>query len=123
MAHILGWERFRWPVAEWRYYLVANGIVEYLFDASCAVAIYMTSPVVVAVVSPLTIPLSMLLVDQPISESPLTRANPSSESTKLILLSWAGVVVIMIGIYIMETKPRGLVFWMHHIERSKHSLD
>ena len=62
LLHVLGIEDLEWAASKsvWGW-LILNGIVEYLFDASCAMAIYATSPIVVSVTAPLTIPLSMLV--------------------------------------------------------------
>jgi len=97
--HWLGFEfmllpptRGHWWVLNW------NGMIEYAFDASCAAAIYITSPVVTAIVAPLTIPLS-LAVDKLIYDNAdvLTAGNSA--------WMWLGISVILAGVIILETKP------------------
>lgn len=91
-AHWSGWEVFVWPSSP--FWLCLNGIIEYVFDASCALAIYLTSPVTVAILSPLTIPMS-IFVDQRL----FSAAVPSQASSGL------GVVAVMLGVFLLEQKP------------------
>lgn len=102
--HYSGMERLEWPVdgLVWRWLLI-NGIVEYIFDASCAVAIYVTSPVVVSVTAPLTIPLS-------IAFDKMLQREESGMS-----LNWSlflGGVFVLVGTWLIEVNPpiRG-VYW------------
>lgn len=92
VAHWAGWEIFEWP-DHWQW-LFINGFVEYLFDASCAVAIYTTSPLVVAVASPLTAPISSI-VDRYI----YTAATFS-------IVPWIGAAITMVGVYVLQSKPQ-----------------
>lgn len=70
--------------------LVVNGLVEYAFDASCALSIYLTSPVVTAITAPLTIPLSMVW-----------DGNVGNQN------DWAGSVLVVLGVLWMELrKPK-----------------
>ena len=93
LAHLTGFEEYQ-PPASWTM-LNTNGFVEYLFDVSCAVSIYCTSPVLVAVASPLTIPLS-LVADNVLNGS--TAINSQ--------ITWFGFVVILSGIAVLEKKPK-----------------
>jgi drug/metabolite transporter (DMT)-like permease len=93
LAQWMGLEDLELPESWWM--LHWNGMIEYAFDASCAVAIYTTSPVVVAIVSPLAIPLSMV-ADQLLY---------STSTVKPGVSTWMGVIVILIGAVLMETKP------------------
>jgi drug/metabolite transporter (DMT)-like permease len=93
LAQWMGFEDFELPGSWWM--LHWNGMIEYAYDASCAVAIYMTSPVVVTIVSPLAIPLS-LVADQLLY---------STSAVKPGVSTWMGVIIILIGAVLMETKP------------------
>lgn len=102
LAHWGELEIFQWPqMVHWKVLLI-NGLVEYLFDASCAVAIYMTSPVIVAVSSPLTIPLG-IIADWLFAAKGLSTSVGSVQNNSLNL--WFGAFVIWTGIYLLETKP------------------
>ena len=111
VSHLAGFDLFQWPptLTCWRW-LLLNGLVEFLFDASCAIAIYMTSPVTVATVSPLTIPLAAL-VDHFLysfakefdSDKEEDYSNDSHMASMLL-----GTVIILIGVYWMERKPSGI---------------
>jgi drug/metabolite transporter (DMT)-like permease len=94
LTHWTGLEPMELPPSWWM--LHWNGVIEYAFIASCAVAIYMTTPVVVAIVSPLTIPA--------VSFADYFLLGKSTGSSNL-LAEAVGVVVILIGIGLMETKP------------------
>jgi hypothetical protein len=101
-AHWLGWESFELPPTTYHWWILNwNGLIEYSFDASCAVAIYMTSPLVTSIIAPLTIPLS-LVTDRML--------YPSSDITSMAseggVWGWLGVVVILVGVALLETKPR-----------------
>jgi len=74
--------------------LFLNGIVEYAFDASCAIAIYTTSPIIVAIVAPITIPMSML-VDQ------LVYGGNGIEGWGI----WSGIILSILGTLVIELKP------------------
>ncbi|KAG7346306.1 EamA-like transporter family protein [Nitzschia inconspicua] len=97
ILHILDIEQFEWPNDRtvWLW-LIVNGIVEYLFDVACAVAIYVTSPVVVSVTAPLTIPLS-ILVDR--------KLHTNKIGMPLDWFLFAGGVLVLVGTVLMETKP------------------
>ena len=98
VAHTSGLEVFRWPTNNWQW-LVLNGFVEYLFDASCAIAIYMTSPVTVAMVSPLTIPLAAI-VDRVLYGGDGNSETSTNNTASMVL----GTAIILAGIYLMERK-------------------
>jgi hypothetical protein len=71
--------------------------VEYLFDASCAMAIFATSPIVVSVTAPLTIPLSMLVDHWLQSNRSMLQLDR--------YLSVGGLLVVL-GTVLIETQPR-----------------
>jgi hypothetical protein len=94
-------------------WLVVNGLVEYAFDASCAMTIFWTSPVVTAIVSPLTIPISFwadawLWGDDGDGDGAAAAGENSNVS------SWIGVLIILAGVVLMETKPRMLGTFFGH---------
>eukprot|EP00980_Cylindrotheca_fusiformis_P021129 scaffold8114_cov126-Cylindrotheca_fusiformis.AAC.15 len=96
-AHFAGIEAFQLPPNRTAWWLLlCNGLVEYAFDASCAVAIYMTSPVSVAVVAPLTIPLSMV-VENHVYGTFVVEQQP--------LCTWIGIAGILGGTCLLEYKP------------------
>ena len=100
-AHWLGWESFLLPPTTYHWWILNwNGLIEYAFDASCAVAIYMTSPLVTSITAPLTIPLS-LITDRMLYPS----ANSSSIASEGDVWGWLGVVVILLGVVLLETQP------------------
>jgi len=105
VAHYTGWESFQWPEAQQWAVLILNGLVEYIFDASCAVAICMTSPIIVAVASPLTTPLSNLLDHLLYPTLPSLNASMTLWHELVTWASWLGAVVTMIGVYLLQTKP------------------
>lgn len=98
---------------DWGLLLNANGLVEYAFDASCAVAIYMTSPVATSVIAPLTIPLSLVIdrllygVDGTgrISLAQLPVEPYNSGGKHWSILTVIGVAVILAGVVLLEVKP------------------
>jgi hypothetical protein len=56
-GHFRRWESFVLPPTTHHWWILNwNGLVEYSFHASCAVDIYMTSPLVTSIMAPLTIP-------------------------------------------------------------------
>mmetsp|Transcript_536 Transcript_536/g.896 ORF Transcript_536/g.896 Transcript_536/m.896 type:complete len:482 (+) Transcript_536:138-1583(+) len=99
VLHWMGLESFQLPstATTWGL-LVLNGLVEYAFDASCAMAIYATSPITVAVVAPLTIPLSVLVDEYFYGVSMVT-------DTEHPWLSWLGALAILCGTTLLEVKP------------------
>lgn len=110
LAQWVGLDQFQWPpsVSCWRGLLV-NGLVEYLFDASCAIAIYVTSPVTVAMVSPLTIPLAALvdhvLYNQKNSDSNLKEGGITAlDGHPFSML--LGTAIILVGVYWIERPPK-----------------
>lgn len=93
LLHWTGFETFEWPSHNMMPVLLLNGLVEYAFDASCAVAIYLTSPVVTAMTAPLTIPVSFVW-DHVLYGSPL----------QLYSWNWIGSLMVLLGIAWMELK-------------------
>jgi hypothetical protein len=85
------------------YWLVVNGLIEYAFDASCAMTIYSTSPVVTAIVSPLTIPISFWVDAWLWGDGGGGSAAAGENSTAG---PWMGVLLILAGVVLVETKPR-----------------
>lgn len=121
-AHMTGLEGFQWPDAAttsgdpigtgWRV-MILNAGVEYLFDASCAIAIYVTSPLTVAVVSPLTIPLSMIVEHYSAYYLMETQDGEGFAATSgfefsTVVSSVGGTLVILIGVWLMEAKSQWL---------------
>jgi drug/metabolite transporter (DMT)-like permease len=98
VLHLFKLEEFLLPQNGkiWRL-LIFNGFVEYFFDATCAVAIYMTSPLIVAVVAPLTIPLSLIVDKQ--------MYNMSIGIEKYPWCLSIGVITILGGTVLLESKP------------------
>ena len=93
LLHWTGLELFEFPHRSLFSSLVVNGLVEYAFDASCALSIYLTSPVVTAITAPLTIPLSMIW------DGAVGNLN-----------DWAGSVLVVMGVLWMELrKPKARV--------------
>lgn len=99
---------------DWGILLNANGLVEYAFDASCAVAIYMTSPVATSVIAPLTIPLSIVMdhmfyggegenADN-IVQSSMVESSSGNEA-QWSTLTVVGVMAILVGVVLLEVKP------------------
>jgi hypothetical protein len=123
MAHVSGFESFQWPeaatasgeasVVVWKL-MVLNSIVQFLFDVSIVIAVYVTSPLTVAVVSPLTIPLSMVMdryaahykmeLQNEADYTPMS--TPSGNGNFDVVSSVGGTVVILIGVWLMEAKPQ-----------------
>jgi len=98
---------------DWGLLLNANGLMEYAFDASCAVAIYMTSPVATSIIAPLTIPLSMAM-DHLLyrvedgngnNTTHLLLESSSGSEAHWSALTVVGVVVILVGVVLLEVKP------------------
>lgn len=73
--------------------LTLNGLVEFSFDTSCAVAIFLTSPVITAITAPLTIPIS-LISDHFIYGSPFQVGS----------FDWIGSFFVLVGVVWMELK-------------------
>lgn len=116
VAHYTGFEPFQWPSTSSLWWMLTlNGCIEYCFDASCAVAIYYTSPVMVALVSPLTIPIAMM-ADSIILRYCNTNNEIENSSNSVIaggleggsLVTWCGVLVLIAGVVLMELKPKWL---------------
>lgn len=100
-SHWLGWEFFELPPTTHHWWILNwNGLIEYAFDASCAVAIYMTSPLVTSITAPLTIPLS-LVIDRMLYPS----ANSTSIASEGGIWGGMGVIVILLGVLLLETQP------------------
>jgi drug/metabolite transporter (DMT)-like permease len=96
-----GFEIFTMPT-EW-IVLFANSLLSLLFNICCATAILLTSPVVVSIVAPLTIPISFVW-DHLLYNSPLNVG----------VLAWIGCVLIMMGATLLEAKGEE----QHHTEHS-----
>jgi hypothetical protein len=97
LLHYLQIEVFEWPSSRevWTWMFV-NGIVEYLFDASCAMAIFATSPIVVSVTAPLTIPVSILLEQS-------LRSHGFMVPPGMHL--YVGGIMVLIGTVLIEGRP------------------
>ena len=91
--------------------LTINSLIETLFDTSCAVAIYMTSPVVTSIVAPLTIPISFFwdVWFRRTADDGHDAVNSSSSSSSInnenLWLVLLGSVLIVIGVVRIEIKP------------------
>lgn len=93
LVHWAGVEAFDVPSWNMMPALTINGLIEYTFDVSLAVAIYLTSPVVTAMTAPLTIPIA-LVWDHYLHGSPFQVGN----------YDWIGSVLVLIGVVWMELK-------------------
>jgi drug/metabolite transporter (DMT)-like permease len=93
LVHWAGVERFYLPAWNMMPALTINGLIEYTFDVSLAVAIYLTSPVVTAMTAPLTIPIA-LVWDHYLHNSPFQVGN----------YDWIGSLLVLIGVVWMELK-------------------
>lgn len=103
---LLGWTflvLFHWtgvetleypPTTELWWALTFNGLVEYSFDISCAMAIFLTSAVVTSITAPLTIPIAFLW-DSVMYNEPL----------KIGLMDVGGVLLVLMGVALVELKP------------------
>mmetsp|Transcript_23520 Transcript_23520/g.65674 ORF Transcript_23520/g.65674 Transcript_23520/m.65674 type:complete len:146 (-) Transcript_23520:1340-1777(-) len=83
--------------------LQANGLVEYSFDASCALAIYLTSPLVASIVVPLTLPVSVI-VDQMLNGG-TTDGTDATSSASGLQFGWPtlfGALFILGGVALLE---------------------
>jgi drug/metabolite transporter (DMT)-like permease len=98
LLHYTGIEIFEWPSSQgiWNW-LFLNGIVEYIFDASCAVAIFVTSPIIVSVTAPLTIPLSIIM-DQSF--------RPNGSMIQFDISLFLGVILVVVGTILIEIRPK-----------------
>lgn len=95
----LGFETIQFPPTLGHWWILHwNGLIEYAFDVSCAAAIYMTSPVVTAVVAPLNIPLALVVDD-------LINGTKESSHKKFQGWMWVGSSILLAGIVVLETKP------------------
>lgn len=93
VVHWAGVERFELPSWSLVPALMLNALIEYSFDASLAVAIYLTSPVITAITAPLTIPISFAS-DHFLYGSPLQVGN----------YDWIGSLLVLLGVVWMELK-------------------
>jgi hypothetical protein len=93
MLHFTGMETFVLPSWQIVPAVTVNGLVEYGFDLSFAVSIYLTSPVITAITAPLTIPIS-LIWDHFLHGSPLQVGH----------YDWVGSLLVLIGIVWIELK-------------------
>jgi drug/metabolite transporter (DMT)-like permease len=96
LLHWTGIETFVLPSWNLLPALIANGLVEYFFDTTCAIAIYLTSPVTTAITAPLTIPMSLVW------DSFQQQQNGSSSVTDYI--DWIGASLVLAGVVWMELK-------------------
>jgi len=95
-VHWIGWESLSFPpLSHWRI-INTNAFVEYLFDTSCAITIYMTSAIVTTVTAPLTIPLAM--VTDRILYRELSFHNSLGQG-------FIGTALVVVGIILLEMKP------------------
>ena len=91
--------------------LTINSLIETLFDTSCAVAIYMTSPVVTSIVAPLTIPISFFwdVWFRRAADDGHDAINSSGGNIKIenenLWLILIGSILIVIGVVRIEMKP------------------
>eukprot|EP00529_Nitzschia_sp_RCC80_P027047 CAMPEP_0113499702 /NCGR_PEP_ID=MMETSP0014_2-20120614/31894_1 /TAXON_ID=2857 /ORGANISM="Nitzschia sp." /LENGTH=287 /DNA_ID=CAMNT_0000393905 /DNA_START=78 /DNA_END=941 /DNA_ORIENTATION=- /assembly_acc=CAM_ASM_000159 len=86
--------------------LMINSLIETLFDTSCAVAIYMTSPVVTSIAAPLTIPISFfwdVLFRRPDDHDAVNNSSSSNNDNFWLVL--LGSILIVIGVVRIEMKP------------------
>jgi solute carrier family 35 protein F5 len=97
-----GFEKFEMPT-EW-IALLANSLLCLLFNVCCATAILLTSPVIVSIVAPLTIPISFVW-DHVLYNSPVNVG----------VLAWIGCIFIMMGATLLEAKAEE----QHHTEHNK----
>lgn len=93
VVHLMGVERFEFPSWNLIPSLTRNGLIEYAFDNSLAIAIYLTSPVVTAMTAPLTIPIA-LVWDHFLHGSPFQVGN----------YDWFGSFLVLVGVVWMELK-------------------
>jgi len=99
--HLTGVEKFEFPVPSQWGLIVLNGFIEYLFDFSCTLAIYITSPIMTAITAPLVIPLG-LLSDYLIYQS--------GDEDQFIWWYLGGAVLVLVGTYLVEAKPKFFKF-------------
>eukprot|EP00588_Corethron_pennatum_P019815 CAMPEP_0194311042 /NCGR_PEP_ID=MMETSP0171-20130528/8023_1 /TAXON_ID=218684 /ORGANISM="Corethron pennatum, Strain L29A3" /LENGTH=404 /DNA_ID=CAMNT_0039064983 /DNA_START=94 /DNA_END=1305 /DNA_ORIENTATION=+ len=92
--HWAGMETFELPPPSHWGILIINALIEYAFDATCAVAIYATSAVVTAATAPLTIPLAM------VADGVLYGTPIGSDGW-----GWVGAAAILVGAVLLEMKP------------------
>ena len=93
VAHLTGIEPFEFPTWNLIPSLTRNGLIEYAFDNSLAIAIYLTSPVVTAMTAPLTIPIA-LVWDHFLHGSPFQVGS----------YDWIGSLLVLVGVVWMELK-------------------
>jgi drug/metabolite transporter (DMT)-like permease len=92
LFHWTGVETFEYPSDLWA--LTLNGLVEYSFDTSCVIAIFLTSAVVTSITAPLTIPIAFIW-DGLMYNEPL----------KIGLVDVGGVLLVLVGVAMVELKP------------------
>lgn len=93
VVHFMGIERFDFPSWNLIPSLTRNGLIEYAFDNSLAVAIFLTSPIVTAMTAPLTIPIA-LVWDHFLHGSPFQVGD----------YDWIGSLLVLVGVVWMELK-------------------
>jgi len=97
LFHWNEFEVFELPPRSHLWLLLFNALAEVAFDTSCAIAIYVTSPVMTSITAPLTIPISL------VAEKILY--GTSSEAFGGVS-GWSGAIIILLGVVLMETKPK-----------------
>jgi len=98
ILHLLGIERFELPPSSHIGILTINAAVEYSFNASCAIAIHFTAPIITSVTAPLTIPLSWL-------SDWWIYGVFDSQSVVSTVVALIGAFLIVVGIVILELNP------------------
>lgn len=93
VAHYVGFETFELPSTTYWPILLVNALVEFSFDITCVIAIYLTSPVIVAVTGPLVIPMG-IAADQIIHGAHIP----------IDAWVWSGIVMILVGVAAIEMK-------------------
>jgi hypothetical protein len=115
LLHWLGIERIDLePIPQMWKLLTMNSLIEALFDTSCAVAIYMTSPVITSITAPLTIPISVAwdiyfrtVRHSSHNESITTTVGASTsitdeDATNNVWLILVGSILIVVGVVRIE---------------------
>eukprot|EP00542_Grammatophora_oceanica_P001819 CAMPEP_0194065852 /NCGR_PEP_ID=MMETSP0009_2-20130614/85694_1 /TAXON_ID=210454 /ORGANISM="Grammatophora oceanica, Strain CCMP 410" /LENGTH=450 /DNA_ID=CAMNT_0038718743 /DNA_START=67 /DNA_END=1419 /DNA_ORIENTATION=+ len=103
--HVTKLEVFEWPSSNQQWLLLmCKGWIEFSFDASIAVAIYMTSPVLTAMTCPLIIPISFLWDQWMWSSSSSAEDDDGSTDSNSGhgLLAWFGAFLVLVGVVVVE---------------------
>jgi solute carrier family 35 protein F5 len=93
VVHLMGIEPFDFPSWNLIPSLTRNGLIEYAFDNSLAVSIFLTSPIVTAMTAPLTIPIA-LVWDHFLHGAPFQVGD----------YDWIGSLLVLVGVVWMELK-------------------